>query len=124
MRDGLFAQSVKGKPYSCLPLGLWIEMTMNKGSQMKAGWLRILKNEQMLLSQVRNANLINRIRVCLHVIANMEEISRCHAENSTSRLRIDEQAAQDLSSCINGIPTKHHCKHGLPLRWCNHQGIF
>ena len=101
MRDGLFAQSVKGKPYSCLPLDLWIEMTMNKGSQMKAGWLRILKNEQMLLSQVRNANLINRIRVCLHVIANMEEISRCHAENSTSRLRIDEQAAQDLSSCIN-----------------------
>ena len=55
----------------------------------------------MLLSHVRNANLINRIRVCLHVIANMEETSRCHAENSTSRLRIDEQAVQDLSSCIN-----------------------
>ena len=68
---------------------------------MKAGWLRILKNEQMLLSHVWNANLINRIRVCLHVTANMEETSRCHAENSTSRLTIDEQAVQDLSSCIN-----------------------
>ena len=101
MRDGLFAQSMTGKPYSCLPLDLWIEMTMNKGSRMKAGWLWILKNEQMLLSRVRDANLINRIRVCLHVIANMEETSRCHAENSTSRLRIDEQAMQDLSSCIN-----------------------
>ena len=55
----------------------------------------------MLLSHVRNANLINRIRFCLHVIANMEETFRCHAENSTSRLRIDEQAVQDLSSCIN-----------------------
>ena len=101
MRHGLFAQSMTGKPYFCLLLDLWIEMTMNKGSKMKAGWLRFLENEQMLLSHVRNANLINRIRVCLHVIANMEETSRCHAENSTSRLRIDEQAVKDLSSCIN-----------------------
>ena len=31
----------------------------------------------------------------------MEETSSCHAENSTSRLRIDEQAMQDISSCIN-----------------------
>ena len=98
--DGLFAQSMMGKPYSCLPLDLWIEMTMNTGSKMKTDWLRILKNEEMLLSHVHNANLINRIRVCLHVIANMEESSRCHAENSTSRLRTDEQAVQDLSSCI------------------------
>ena len=101
MRDDLFAQSMMGKPYSWLPLDLWIEMTMNKGSKMNAGWLRILKNEQMLFSHVWNANLINRIRVCLQVIANIEETSRCHAENSTSRLRIDEQAVQDLSSCIN-----------------------
>ncbi|KAG0725919.1 hypothetical protein GWK47_037642 [Chionoecetes opilio] len=28
MRDGLFSQSITGKPYSCLPLDLWIEMTM------------------------------------------------------------------------------------------------
>ena len=31
----------------------------------------------------------------------MEETARYHAEISTSRLRIDEQAMQDLSSCIN-----------------------
>ena len=36
MREGLFAQSNTGKPYSCLPLDIWIEMTMNKGSKMKA----------------------------------------------------------------------------------------
>ena len=58
MRDGLFAQSMMGKPYSCLPLDLWIEMTMNKGSKMKVDWLRILRSEQMLFSHVRNANLI------------------------------------------------------------------
>ena len=30
-------ESMTGKPYSCLPLDLWTEMTMNKGSKMKAG---------------------------------------------------------------------------------------
>ena len=32
MKEGLFAQSMTGNPYSCIPLDLWIEMTMNKGS--------------------------------------------------------------------------------------------
>ena len=32
MGEGVFAQSMTGNPYSCLPLDLWIEMTMNKGS--------------------------------------------------------------------------------------------
>ena len=49
MKDGLFAQSMTGKPCTCLPLDLWIEMTMNKGSKMKAGWKSILKNETMLV---------------------------------------------------------------------------
>ena len=55
MVDGLFAQPMTGKPYSCLPQDLWIEMTMNKGSKMAAGWRKILKNEEMLLSHERNA---------------------------------------------------------------------
>ena len=51
MKEGLFAKSMTGKSYSCsLPLDLWIEITMNKGSKMKAGWKRILKNEKMLLT--------------------------------------------------------------------------
>ena len=32
MGEGVFAQSLTGNTYSCLPLDLWIEMTMNKGS--------------------------------------------------------------------------------------------
>ena len=47
LRNGLFSQLISGNLYSCLPLDLWIEMTMNKGSKMKAGWLKILKNEKI-----------------------------------------------------------------------------
>ena len=60
MRNGLFAQSMTGNPYSCLPLDMWIEMTMNKGSKMKAGWIKILNNEKMLMTNTKNANNINR----------------------------------------------------------------
>ena len=62
----LFSQSITGKPYSCLPLDLWIEMTMNRGFKMKAGWMHILKNEEMLLSHTINANSVNRVRAALH----------------------------------------------------------
>ena len=31
MAKSLFAQSLTGNPYSCLPLDMWIEMTMSKG---------------------------------------------------------------------------------------------
>ena len=47
MSSGLFSQSMTGNPYSCLPLDLWIEMTMNKGLKMESGWKSILKNERM-----------------------------------------------------------------------------
>ena len=40
----IFSHSITGKPYSSIPTDLWIEMTMNKGSKMKAGWQRILGN--------------------------------------------------------------------------------
>ena len=38
MAKGLFPQFLTGNPYSCLPLDMWIEITMNKGSKMKSGW--------------------------------------------------------------------------------------
>ena len=38
MRPGLISQSMTGKPYSCLPHDLWVEMTMNKGSKMNLGF--------------------------------------------------------------------------------------
>jgi len=100
LRDGLFAQSMTGRPYSCLPLDLWIEMTMNKGSKMKAGWLKILRNEKMLLTTTRNVNSVNRVRAALHTLAQMKTSALKHIENTPSRLKIDEQVVQDLDSCI------------------------
>ncbi len=61
-----FAQSMTGNPYSSIPWDMWIEMTMNKGSKLKAGWLSILRNEKQLLSDTRNANNLGRVCAVLH----------------------------------------------------------
>ena len=87
-----------------MPLYLWIEMTMNKGSKMKAGWLKILRNEKMLLTITRNVNSVNRVWASLHTLAQMK-ISHSHTENTPSHLNINENAVQDLDSCI----TKFDC---------------
>ena len=104
--QGLFAQSMTGKPYSCLPLDLWIEMTMNKGSKMKAGWKRILKNEKMLSIHTRNANSVNRVRVALHAMANVRKATQGHTENSAFGLKADEQAVQDIDKCLTEFSSK------------------
>jgi len=101
MRDGLFSQSMTGKPYSALPLDLWIEMTMNKGSKLKAGWLRILKNEKMLLVDTRIANSVNQVRSSLHNTAKSIATRQQHSENTATRLKVDEEAVQNIDSCIS-----------------------
>ena len=53
-----FAQSMTGKLYSSIPWDMWIEMTMNKCSKMKAGWLSILRNEKQLMADTKNVNKI------------------------------------------------------------------
>ena len=58
----IFSQSLTGNSYSSQPPDLWIECTMNKGSKMKAGWKRLLKNEIglfmfMLKMQITSAQL-------------------------------------------------------------------
>ena len=100
MREGLFAQSMTGKPYSCLPLDLWIEITMNKGSKMKAGWKSILKNEKMLFTHTRTVHSVGRVRSSLHSLADITDSLKDHKENSTKRLLQDERAVQDLDRCI------------------------
>ena len=101
MAKGLFAQSLTGNPYSYLPLDMWIEMTMNKGSKMKAGWKIILKTETMLLSHTRNANFINRIRVSMHKLVESKKANKhIHKENQTGRFKADEKGVQDLANCF------------------------
>ena len=89
-KDGLFAQSITGKPYTCLPLDLWIEMTMNKASKMKAGWKQIRKNETILLCHTRNANSVNMIRLPLHEVKKVKlfnsQIHQCISSSGLGTL--------------------------------------
>jgi hypothetical protein len=100
MEDGMFAQSMTGNPYSCVALDIWIESTMNKGSKLKSGWLAILNNEMQLLSNTRNVNNVNRVRRAVHADRKRHRNAQ-HADFSSSKMRKDEQAAQDISSCMN-----------------------
>ena len=95
-----FALSMTGNPYSSIPWDLWIEMTMNKGSKMKAGWLSILRNEKQLMADTRNAINIGRIRAALHKQVGHKQLSHKHTECAPARMRIDEQAVRDIISCI------------------------
>ncbi|CAB3976667.1 Hypothetical predicted protein [Paramuricea clavata] len=95
-----FAQSITGNPFSCIPWDMWIEMTMNKGLKLKAGWLSILRNEKQLMTDIRNANNLGRVRTAVHNQINRKQISRTHSEFAPTRMCKDEQAVQDLIACI------------------------
>ena len=95
----IFAHSITGKSYSSLPTDLWIEMTMNKGSKMKAGWQRILVNEVILCANIKSTNHINQLRVKLH-IADMKSHKSGHKENTASRIKLDELGVQNIDACI------------------------
>ena len=67
---------------------------------MKAGWQRVLGNENMLCTNIRNTNYINQLRVILHKIADMKVYKSGHKENTATRVRSDELGVQDIDSCI------------------------
>ncbi|KAL8608807.1 hypothetical protein ACOMHN_059489 [Nucella lapillus] len=60
-----FAQSMTGLPYSCQPLDLWIETTMNLNSKLKQVWLQLLQNEKQLFSTIRNVNNVARVKAAV-----------------------------------------------------------
>ena len=66
---------------------------------MKAGWLKILWNENMLTT-ARNVNSVNTVRMALHSLAQLNSSSQICSENTPYSLKIDEQAVQDLDSYI------------------------
>ena len=96
IHDGLFSLAITG----CLSLDLWIEMTMKKKSKIKTRWSRMLKNELMLLVHTRTVIFSNRIRVSLHAMENYSNVSICQVEKSSSQLKVDEQAVQDMDNCM------------------------
>ena len=95
-----FAKSITGNQCSSIPWDMWIEMTMNKGSKMKAGWMSILRNVKQLMADTRNSNNLGRIRAILHNQGPQKKLSRKHTECAPVRMRVNEQAVQDLILCI------------------------
>ena len=95
-----FAQSLTGLPYSCQPLDLWIETTMNLNSKLKQGWLQLLLNEKQLFTTTRNANNVARVKTTVNQNLNCQLRHRKHVECQPSRMKKDEQAVQDLQACM------------------------
>ena len=98
--DDHFSQSMTGFPYSCQPLDIWIETTMNLNSKLKQGWLQLLHNEKQLFSTTRNANNVSRVKATVKRNLTCPPRRRQHVECQTSRMRKDEQAVQDLLMCL------------------------
>ena len=59
------SQSFTGNAYSSLPPDLCIECTTNKGSKLKVGCKRLLKNEIGLHIHVRSTNNISTMKIFL-----------------------------------------------------------
>ena len=126
----IFAQSLRGNPYSAIPPDMWIEMTMNKS--LKSGWKYLLSNEQGLMVHITN---MNNVTLVSHFLANLlcrvkckhnSNISKflivhltytiytlqlthnvffsakvCHSGNTGPRRRKDEKAVQNLIALMH-----------------------
>ena len=90
MEKGHCTASLTGLPFSAIPHDQWIEMTMNKGSKMKGGWIGFTKNESMVNIHIHTVNDMMQIRDTLHSRASLKSTKQNHAANSKSRLKTDE----------------------------------
>ena len=82
-----YADSLTGNPYSGMSSDMIIEVTMNKGSKLKSGWLFILKYEKQLLVNSRNRNNIACIRNAVHRHIGTKKGVYKHTESSPRRLK-------------------------------------
>lgn len=117
-----FTQSMTGLPYSCQPLDLWIETTMNLNSKLKQRWTQLLQNEKQLFSTTRNANNIARVKSTVKRGLQCQRRHRKHVECQPARMKKDEQAVQDLQACLRdfeanpfdiSLPTLRSLQSGL-----------
>ena len=91
-----FVQSLTGRPFSGMPLDMWIEVTMNLGSKLKAGWLQLLQNEKQLFVTARNANNINRVKSLLEENLQKKDRKVIHAECQPAGMVADEKAVAGI----------------------------
>ena len=107
MNAGIFTASLIGKLFSGLSYNQLIEMTMNKGSKMKKGWIRIMQNEEAFQTNIKIINKITKIKVKLKEIATLKQRQYKHIESSPSRIKNDEEAAQNANENLqkwNSVP--------------------
>ena len=82
-----FSQSLTGLPYSCMPMDLWIETTMNLNSKLKSGWLQLLHNDKQLFSVIRNTNNVARVKAVMQDNLKWKRLSRKHTECQPARIK-------------------------------------
>ena len=98
MRSGLFLASMSGRLFSALLHDQWIEMTMNKGSKMKAGWIGIMHNEEVLQVNTKVINNITKVKESLREVANIQKCQYSHIEHSPARMIKDVKTIHSLES--------------------------
>ena len=96
MRSGLFSASMSGRSFSALPHDQWIEMTMNKGSKMKGGWIVITNNEEALQVNTKVINNITKVKESLKQVANIKKRQYSHIECSPARMIKDAKTVEIL----------------------------
>ena len=118
-----FAQSLTGLPYSCQPLDLWIETTMNLSSKLKQGWLQFLLNEKRLFITTRNANNVARVKTTLNRNHNCQHHHRKHVACQPSRMKKDKQFMICRHAwrilMLNRLTSHLHIVMGWPKIMCN-----
>ena len=100
MNAGLFAASISGQSFCALPHDQWIEMTMNKGSKMKGGWIGITQNEEALHTNTKVVNIIAKVKECVKVIADISKRRYKHIKCSPARMKKDEEAVQGVMKAL------------------------
>ena len=97
---GHFVLSLTGRPYSAMPLDMWIEVTMNLGSKLKAACLQLLQNEKQLFVTVRNANNITRVQRILEENLQKKDRNVKHTECQPARMIADEIAVVNIMETL------------------------
>ena len=58
------------------------------------------QHDSCFLTDTRGINCVNRLRVSLHAFAQLNQHSQIHLESFSLRIKMNEQAVQDIMSCI------------------------
>ena len=89
---------------------------MNPNSKLKQGWLQLLQNEKQVFSTTRNANNAARIKAAVKQNLKCQQRNRKHVECQPARMKKDEQAVQDLQSCMTDFEAEPFDESNPTLR--------